>query len=131
MVNVLTKEHQEFKKNNSNYLTNISKNNEIIIQLLHPFSLESMPELKTTKFGYAIFLSFPESNVLYERFKESRYYSVFTKEKNNFQDIPCYAFVSLSELEAAEIISDLLTNTYGYSANDTFGMDAMYQGEVV
>ena len=131
MVDVLMKEHEEFKSKNSNYLTDISINNEVILQLTHPFNLYGIPELKSTKFGYAVFLTFPDSVDLHNKFQQSRFFSLFIKEKNNPEGIPCYAYVSSSELEVCEIISDFLINTYGYNANDTFGMGANYQGEIL
>ena len=117
-----------FEKTNNAYLINLTKDNTVIMQIVHGALVE-----KTAKpgnpFNFSFNLTFDNGKTNEDTFKNLELSKKF--EFYEWDGIPCYALnVGNDKLEAKKIALVILNKVYGFSSDELFEFELFDQGRL-
>ncbi|MGI9532437.1 hypothetical protein [Lutimonas sp.] len=117
-----------FEKTNNAYLINLTKDNTVIMQIVHGALVE-----KTAKpgnpFNFSFNLTFDNEKTNEDTFKNLELSKKF--EFYEWDGIPCYALnVGNDKLETKKIALEILNKVYGYSSDELFEFELFDQGRL-
>ncbi len=125
MLNVIM---EKLSAKNNSFLTNITYNNIVLFQLIHPGMME-ITKTKKNNFGITISLNFDDEEELQKKFlqldfsKNYKYYE--------FQEIPSYIRNNGIELTKLKFeISEILKNVYELNNESNIEIEIYDQGSI-
>jgi Ca2+/Na+ antiporter len=108
----------ELESKNHSYLADLTKDNIVILQILHG-GLMKQTRTKKNNFNYSINLTFdgePEKQKKFEKLKISKDFKYYEHSSS-----PCYALnLSKDRIKLTELIIQIMAEVYNYNNNEVF-----------
>lgn len=128
LIKTLELAADRFEKTNNAFLINLTKDNTVVMQIIHGALIEKTVKLGNP-FNFSFNLTFDNEKTNQDAFTNLELSKKF--EYYEWDGIPCYALnVGNDKQKTKEIALEILNTVYGYSSDELFEFEIFDQGRL-
>jgi len=126
--NSLQQTSDKFEKINHAFLINITKDNNVVMQIIHGVLIQE-PKIQKKDFNFTLNLTFDNEINNLQKFRKLDFINEFAYYE--FDQIPCYAInFGNNQHKTYKMVIEILKKVYGFKESDTFEFEIYDQGPV-